>query len=149
MEVTGVMNRRKKKEIPSIGIVGASVGSTCVVEPELRKSEKVVNKPSFMKLSKKVMETCKEKVKKLVKGSCTLRKDLAHNLLSNVVSCKERDNGLTTTLVGIKARGTQQLNESTKYGRTRARRFGISMERAGACWAQGAWVRFSLWGTCW
>ena len=99
-----------------------------------------------MKLSKEVMKTWKHTAKKVKKSFTRLRMDPARNLLSNVVSCKERDNGLTT-LVGIKARDTQQLNESTKYGRTRARRFGISMERAGACWAQGAWGRFFEWGT--
>ena len=54
-----------------------------------------------------------------------------HNLLTKVVSRKERDNGVTT-LVGINARGTQQPKKSTKYGRTRARRVGIWMEMAGA-----------------
>ena len=81
MDATGVMNRRKK--IPSIGAIG---GSTCVVKPEVRKSEKV-NKSAGKQLSKKVMETTK-----LVSKSC---KDFAHNLLSNVVSCKERDSVTT------------------------------------------------------
>ena len=89
MEATGVMNSRKK--IPSIGTVGASVGSTCVVEPQLRKNEKLVSKPR-----RKVKETCKGNNKILVKVSCTLRKDLAHNLLTKVVSRKERNNGVTT-----------------------------------------------------
>ena len=136
MDVTGVMNRRKK--IPSIGAIG---GSTCVFEPEGRKSGKV-NKPVGKQLTKKVMQTRND-----VSKSWTGLQDVAHNLLSNVVRCKERDS--VTTWKGIDARGTQEPKEATKYGRTRARRFGISMERAGACWAQGAWVRFSLWGTCW